>query len=176
MSEETLLNFFESHNLKYQIYTHHPLFNVEDATSIKSFIPGAHIKNLFLKDKKKSFFLVNVLDHKRVDLRSLSKTVGKGSLSFGNSEELFNKLQLPPGAVTPCALIYDVNKEISLILDKDILDNEIVNFHPMRNDRTVSLSLKSFLNFLDIIGHTPTVLEIPILTLPHPAPTVSSSV
>ena len=34
-----------------------------------------------------------MLDHKRLDLKALSKTVGKGGLSFGNAQELQEKLK-----------------------------------------------------------------------------------
>lgn len=163
MKKQLLFNFLAEHQLPYQLYEHEPIFTVEEGKHLSASINGAHSKNLFLKDKKKNFFLVSILEHKRVDLKQLSKMYGKGGLSFASAEELDEKLKLTPGSVTPYALLNDVEQKIVFILDEDFLTFEIVNFHPLQNDLTVSMSIASFLRFFQLIHHQVNIIQIPIL-------------
>ncbi len=158
-----LLELLAEHQFQYQLHEHEPIFTVDEGRHVSEKIQGAHSKNLFLKDKKKTFFLISVLEHKRVDLKALSKMYGKGGLSFANEEELNQKLKLTPGSVTPYALIHDINEEVTFILDEDFLTYEVVNFHPLQNDLTVSMDIKSFMRFFEVINHEPEVIKIPEL-------------
>jgi Ala-tRNA(Pro) deacylase len=159
--EKILFIFFKKHGLEYLTYEHEPLFTVEDGKGVQGNIPGAHTKNLFLKDKKNTFFLVSVLEHKRVDLKVLSKSYGKGGLSFASSDDLKAMLNVVPGSVTPYGLIFDTQMQVKYLLDQDFMNAQIVNFHPLRNDMTVSVTLKSFVEFLGLIEHPPEIIEIP---------------
>jgi len=159
--EKELLDFFKQHQIDYALHTHEPVFTTEQSNHLHETIQGAHSKNLFLKDKKKSFFMLSILDHKRVNLKALSKNFGKGGLSFASVEELMGKLSLTPGSVTPYALLHDPDAKIKFLLDQDFLNYEVLNFHPLRNDQTVSLNLKSFFHYFELIHHSPQVIEIP---------------
>jgi Ala-tRNA(Pro) deacylase len=126
-------------------------------------IGGAHSKNLFLKDKKDNFFLVSIIDQKRVDLKILSKRYGKGGLSFATAECLKALLDLMPGSVTPYGLLNDIENKVTFILDEDFLSHSLINFHPLRNDMTVSVAPNDFLTFCTRIDHTPSITPIPVL-------------
>lgn len=156
-----LIDLLQEHQLAYQIHEHEPVFTVEQGQHLFEKMPGAHCKTLFLKDKTKAFFLVSLLNHKKANLKALSKIVGKGHLSFCNPQELEAKLKLIPGAVTPYALLHDTEKEIAFVLDKDLFDYDIVNFHPLRNDRTLGMPTSSFMKFLELIEHPPAIVAIP---------------
>lgn len=163
MQEQILLNLFKDLHLDYQLYNHKAVFTVDECEDLHNSIAGAHSKNLFLRDKKKNFFLVSVLEHKRVDLKSLALLLGKAGLSFGNSDDLMAKLKLTPGSVTPYGLIHDHRKEVSFIFDQDFLNYETVNFHPLRNDMTIGMSVKLFLDFIKTMNHPPQIMDIPLL-------------
>lgn len=156
-----LFSFFETNGISFKTYTHPPLFNVGDCEKLWVIHEGANSKNLFLKDKKDNFVLVSVLDFKRVDLKALSKLYGKGTFSFAKPEELKALLGLLPGSVTPYGLINDTDHRVKFILDEDFLTHDLINFHPLRNDMTVSVNPADFLSFCTAINHTPTVATIP---------------
>ena len=87
---------------------HPPLFTVEESQALRGAIPGAHTKNLFLKDKKDALFLVTVLEDAAIDLKHVHNLIGaSGRVSFGKPELLLEKLGVTPGAVTPFGLIND---------------------------------------------------------------------
>lgn len=158
-----LVALLNEYQLDFEMFEHEPIFTVDEGKHLSTSIIGAHSKNLFLKDKKKSYFLVSVLEHKRVDLKTLSKNFGKGGLSFASEKELDQKLKLTPGSVTPYGLLYDTEKDVTFLLDEEFLQHKIVNFHPLQNDLTLSVEIKEFLRFFELINHHPNIIKIPEL-------------
>lgn len=161
MPHQKLLASFKDHQIEYELHTHEAIFTAEQGKNLKLNIKGPNCKNLFLRDKKKSYFLVSTLSDKRVDLKTLSKNFGNCHFSFGNVDELFSLLGVTPGSVTPFGLINDKDHQVIFLLDKDLLQHEVVNFHPLRNDMTVSIPLNYFFTFFEKIGRKIEVADIP---------------
>ena len=143
-----------------QTVEHAPMFTVEDSRALRGEIPGGHTKNLFLKCKKGSFWLVVAHEETRVDLKRLAKQLGAGRFSFGNEQLLGEVLGVPAGAVTPFALINDHDQRLGVVLDRALLDFERLNFHPLENSATTGIARDDLLNFIRACGHEPVVLEL----------------
>ena len=75
-SPEELFAFLEGLGIAVTTRTHAPLFTVADSQELRGEIPGAHTKNLFLKDKKDSYFLLTVEEEASVDLKSVHQLIG----------------------------------------------------------------------------------------------------
>jgi Ala-tRNA(Pro) deacylase len=162
MDESPLLELFAQYHIAYDLHQHESVFTVEEASHVTHRIPGAHSKNLFLRNKKKSYYcLISVIENKQVDLKSLSEKLGHGALSFCSEHCLKEKLHVLPGSVTPYGLIHDTDKTVTFILDEDFLKSDKVNFHPLRNDMTVSLSTKEFTRFFNLMDITVHSFHIP---------------
>ena len=142
-------------------YEHVSVFTVEEAAVVNASQPGGHTKNLFLKDKKGGLWLVVLRDDFRLDLNALSKQIGSPRFSFGSSELLAATLGVPAGSVTPFALINDTDRKVRVVLDDAMLKQEPVNFHPLRNDRTIAVSPADLLKFIAACGHTPLIETLP---------------
>jgi Ala-tRNA(Pro) deacylase len=142
-------------------YAHVPVFTVEEALEVNALQPGGHTKNLFLKDKKGGLWLVVLRDDFRLDLNALSKQIGAPRFSFGSGELLIETLGVPPGSVTPFALINDTEHKVRVVLDAEMLKQEPLNYHPLRNDRTISVSKNDLLKFIASCGHTPGIVTLP---------------
>ena len=151
-SREDLLKFLDYNNIKFNEYSHKPLYTVEDSKKMRGKIDGAHTKNLFLKDKKGNFFLLTCIENKNIDLKKIKIFFNVKNLSFGSEIYLDQLLKLKPGAVSPMGLINDTKKEIKFYLDNDILKEKTVNFHPLVNIFTLNLKVEDFLNFLKLIN------------------------
>lgn len=171
MNENLLFDFFKQHNIAYQLFEHQQVFTVHEKPIVTAIdgvavssgaIPEPHFKTLFLKDKNGLFFLVSVIDDKRVDLGALSRALGCGRFSFGKSEELLKLLKLTPGSVTPYALIFDQQKRVAYVFDEDALARSSVSFHPLRNDMTVVTSPQVFLTCMEKMDHQPRIMQIPV--------------
>jgi Ala-tRNA(Pro) deacylase len=142
-------------------YEHAPVFTVEEAAVVNASQPGGHTKNLFLKDKKGGLWLVVLRDDFRLDLNALAKQIGSPRFSFGSSELLAAMLGIPAGSVTPFALINDTQCRVRVVLDDVMLKQEPVNFHPLRNDRTIAVLPADLLKFIAACGHTPLIETLP---------------
>jgi Ala-tRNA(Pro) deacylase len=142
-------------------HEHIPVFTVEEAAAVNASQPGGHTKNLFLKDKKGGLWLVVLRDDFRLDLNGLSKQIGAPRYSFGPGELLIATLGVPPGSVTPFALINDRERKVRVVLDEVMLKLEPINFHPLRNDRTIAVSARDLMKFISDCGHQPQIVTLP---------------
>lgn len=141
---------------------HEPVFTVAESRSVKERIPGAHSKNLFLKDKKGRFFLITAKDDTPIDLKRTHEALGaSGRLSFGSAEQLRALLGVEPGSVTPFAVINDAEGQVTMILDANLMEHERVNFHPLVNSMTTGVSREDLVAFLKAVGHDPQILKLP---------------
>ena len=64
-----------------------------------------------------------------------------------------------PGAVTPFGVINDVDAEVQVVLDKALLDMHPLNFHPLDNCKTTTISADGLTRFLDMTNHPPIVMD-----------------
>jgi Ala-tRNA(Pro) deacylase len=138
-----------------RLHSHPPVYTVDEARVHTGELPGGHCKNLFLKDKKDRLWLATVLDERRVDLNALAKRVGAGRLSFGKPPLLAEVLGVPPGAVTPLAVINDRARRVQVLLDRALMAHAEINCHPLTNDATVVLASGDLRRFLSATGHEP---------------------
>ncbi len=145
--------FNSLNNLKCEYYIHeHPaLKTVEESKILRGKMEGGHSKNLFLRDKKKNNFLITACEDQKIDLKDLEKKLGTSRLSFGSPDRLYQFLGVKPGSVSPLALINDQQNEVSFYIDKNLLKEKILNFHPLINNLTISLKTKDFEKFLHSI-------------------------
>ena len=137
--------------------SHAALFTVEQSRTLRGQIPGGHTKNLFLKDKRGEFYLVVALEDAAIALKSLHQRLGAGRFSFGSAEALRELLGVEPGSVTPFAAVNDTEGRVRVVLDAAMLAHEVLNFHPLVNTMTTSISRAGLLKFLAVTGHAPRV-------------------
>lgn len=156
---ESLAGMFEKQGIAATTYAHPPVFTVAEGEGFKSQIPGGHTKNLFLKDKKGTLWLVTALWDTVIDLKSLPERIGAARLSFASAELLGEKLGVIPGSVTPLALMNDRERLVRPVLDIRLMACDIVNCHPLRNDMTTGLSPAALLGFLGSLGYDPLIVD-----------------
>ena len=150
--------------LEAKTYQHDAAFTVEEQAVHVGHLKGSLTKNLFLRDKKFGLFLVTTKADRDVNMKTVGNllNLAGSNLRFGDEELLQEKLGIIRGAVSPFALLNDKAKEVTFCIDKALLDEELINIHPLRNDRTTSISPKCLMEFLKHIDHAPTVLEFPV--------------
>ncbi|OOM80960.1 prolyl-tRNA synthetase associated domain-containing protein [Clostridium sp. BL-8] len=147
--EQKLYDILDSLEIKYTRYEHEAIYTVNEANKLEISIPGAHCKNLFIRNRKGDIhYLVLLDDSKRADLKLLEKQIESTKLSFASEERLFKYLGLKPGSVTPFGLINDINSEVIVLVDRDLIDASIVNFHPNVNTATIGVSYNDLEKFI----------------------------
>src|SRR5690606_19763916 len=103
------------------------VFTVAESEQLERDLPGGHTKNLFLKDAKGKLFLLTAESHSQINLKSLHKILGCARLSFGKPELLMEVLGVAPGSVTAFALINDRERQVSFVLDENLLGFDTIN-------------------------------------------------
>ena len=164
IGKDNLLVLLQELGIAADSIDHPPLHAVEDAQAWRAAnLPdqkGGFCKNLFLKDKKGALWLVVTLEERNIRLNSLAKPLGSARLSFAKPELLWETLGVRPGSVTPFALINDKARKVRLILDAPMMEHEWLNYHPLTNEATTTISKADFLTFIRHCGHEPTFIDL----------------
>jgi Ala-tRNA(Pro) deacylase len=150
ITQQDLLSLLDTIHISYKVYQHPPVFTAAEAMLYCSEIPGAHVKNLFLRDKKKSqYLLCTIQENKQVDLKALAELLNVGRLSFASDQDLIAKLGVQPGSVTPLAILNDSQGQIKFLMDAALEFSEYINVHPMENTATLHLKTRDLLAFIE---------------------------
>ncbi len=159
-TREQLLRRLDELGIKSSTVDHPPVFTVEESKRLRGELPGGHCKSLFLKDKKDVLWLIVALEDRPIDLKQLRHRIGASNLSFGKPELLMELLGVEPGSVTPFALINDRERRVNVILDKGMMAKEVLNYHPLTNRATTTVSPADLLKFIRACGHEPKEIEL----------------
>ena len=155
---EDLFAYLDRLGVAHATVSHPALFTVEQSQTLRGQIPGGHTKNLFLRDKKGAFYLVVALEDAAIALKDLHRRLGaSGRFSFGSAEAMNALLGVVPGSVTPFAAINDTTRQVTVVLDRAMLDHDVLNFHPLVNTMTTSVARDDLLKFFLATGHTPRI-------------------
>ena len=160
-----LLDLLDQLGIAHATLDHPAVFRVGEGGSIKARIPGAHTKNLFLKDARGDLWLVCAKDDTAIDLKRLHAVIGSARLSFGPAELMVETLGVTPGSVTLFALANDPLHRVRLVLDLALAQAEEVSFHPLENTATTTVGQDGLRAFLDHLGREPLVVDFPRLAL-----------
>ena len=159
-TRQQLFDRFTSLGIETTTYEHPPVFTVEEAQKQHAGIPGGHCKNLFLKDDKGAIWLIVCLEDARIDLKAAPAKIGSRRLTFGKPELLMEVLGVEPGSVTPFGLINDKEARAKVVLDAAMMEHELLNFHPLKNDATTTISSADLVAFIKSCGHAPAIVAV----------------
>ena len=156
--EALLYKKLQASGANYKCFEHEAVFTVAQSRALADHEPrmqtSLDIRNLFLRDRKRNFFLLCLPALLPLDLKMLARAAGAeklgivGRLSFAKSEDLQNKLGVTAGSVNPFAVMCDLKAEVRIIIDQSIATCDCFNAHPMRNDRSITISGAELLSFL----------------------------
>jgi Ala-tRNA(Pro) deacylase len=153
-SPDELFAYLDGLGIAHKTVRHPPLFTVDEGRAVRAAIPGGHTKNLFLRDKKGVPYLVVALEDAVIELRALHRLLGaSGRFSFGSAALMGELLGVTPGSVTPFAAINDTGGRVTVVLDAAMMIHDVLNFHPLVNTATTTVSRDDLLKFLAATGH-----------------------
>ena len=158
-NRERLLEYLSEIGIAAETLDHPAVFTVGEGEGIKAALPGTHTKNLFLKDARDQLWLISAEGHAAIELKRLHLVIGSGRLSFGKPELMMETLGVSPGSVTAFGLINDVGHRVRFVLDRTLAEAELVNFHPLTNTATTTVSGEGFKRFLAALGVTPLIVD-----------------
>ena len=160
ISSNELLKQLDEWKIIYKHFTHEPLISVNESKLLQEKLFGnnkenGHIKNLYLRDKKKNNILVVAHQDAIIDLKLLAENINVGRLSFGSHERLMENLGVLPGAVSPFAMINGVKNNVSIYLDSELKSYKNIFAHPLENNQTLKIKFDQLEKFFKKIYVTP---------------------
>ncbi len=160
-TSQELIKRLQNLEIEVPLLEHEAVYTVEEAKAVRGDLEGCHTKNLFVRNKKEAMWLVTCLADRAVDLKWLGEHIGAGRLSFGSAQRLMKYLGVTPGAVSPFAVVNDTERKVRVVLDREVLKREPINFHPLDNRMTVTIGAEDFLRFLEAERHSPQIINFP---------------
>lgn len=128
----------EELGIQYEKVEHPALYTTEDDKKYNLTFNGVVCKNLFIRNKNKSkYYLISLPLDKRINLKELETKLNESRLSFGNEEILYEKLKVKSGSVSLLNIIEVEKTDVVFIIDKLLLKENKVGFHPNINTVTV---------------------------------------
>jgi Ala-tRNA(Pro) deacylase len=162
LSPQQLFDRLNGLGIPHRSVEHAPVFTVEEAKAHRGVLPGHHIKNLFLRNKKEEMWLIVALEDRAIDLKRLGEVLGAGRLSFASPERLRRVLGVEPGSVTPFAVLNDEPHRVQLVLDHGLASGGPINAHPLTNTMTTAIAMVDLERFFAASGHIPRWLDFPL--------------
>ncbi|MGE4012069.1 MAG: prolyl-tRNA synthetase associated domain-containing protein [Alphaproteobacteria bacterium] len=134
---------------------------VEEGKILRGDMAGTFTKNLLLKDKKGRLFLIVAHEDQNVDLRTLHTRVrASGRLGFVSADLMRAVLAVEPGALTPLALLNDVNCSVTVVVDVSLMDKCQLNFHPLVNTESTGIKPHDHLTFIASCQREATIIDL----------------
>ncbi|KAM1022975.1 hypothetical protein ACFX13_044617 [Malus domestica] len=148
LSKEQLLARLKELQVDFPQHEHPVVLTVEAQQDMICFhrakyvgnLGGGLSENLFLKDKKRRFYIVSASADAKLDLKavlSVGLGLGRGGLRMAPEEALGEILQVPLGCVMPFSLVNESGRHVSLLLDHKFKSQEWCFFHPLSNDMSI---------------------------------------
>lgn len=153
MDTENLLNKL---GIPYRRVDHPPVFTVDD---LNDHLEGHYpIKNLFLKDDTKQYYLIMMSGMKRLDLKHVASVINSKKLRFASPENMMEILGVTPGSVSLFGLINDTQNKVKAFIESDLLKQDEISFHPNDNTATIFFDPK----YINVIANELGCQIIPI--------------
>lgn len=152
-SPQDLFALLDELSIAHSTVEHEATFTVAEGRDLKASMPGGHSKNLFMKDKDGTLVLISAWADNALKLNALHRRIGTRRLSFTDGDLLLDVLGVPPGSVTPFALMNDRPAKVRFLADAALVDFDLVNFHPLVNTATTAIKSADLPRFVEATGH-----------------------
>lgn len=155
-------DFLDSLQIPYQRTDHERADNMEACYEIDAVLGVLICKNLFLCNRQKTkFYLLMMPGDKKFKTKELSSQIHSARLSFAGEDAMLKYLDIEPGAVSIMGLMNDKDKDVTLLIDEDVLKDEYIGCHPCVCTSSLKIRTKDLVNkFLPATGHTYTTVHL----------------
>ena len=158
---QQVANRLQELGIPFDVVEHPPAFTTEQADSYIEGIEGVRTKSMFLTNKKKTqYYLLIMDDQKSLDMDLFKDLVSANRIRMASADSLFEKMQLPPGTVSPFGLLNNPERDIQVYFDKDIVSEDTMTFHPNTNEKTIFVAIQDIFKFLTHLGYDYQILEL----------------
>ena len=149
--------------MEYYRTDHEPATTMEVCNDIDKILGALICKNLFLCNRQKTqFYLLMMPGDKTFKTKDLSRQINSARLSFADEEYMEKYLDITPGSVSIMGLMTDTDNNVQLLMDKEVLEDEVLGCHPCINTSSLKLKTREVLDkFLPAVHHEAIIVELP---------------
>lgn len=147
-------------NIDYNMVDHPAAETTEEADHYIAGHEGVRTKTMFLKDKKKNYYMLVMDDKKRLNFHEFQDLTGAKRVSMAHPGDIKEQLGLVPGIISPFGLMNNTAHNVRVLFDKDMLEEPILTFHPNENTHTIFLKTVDVLEFVKAQGYEPEIIDL----------------
>ncbi len=161
--ELRVYDFLDALGITYQRVDHQPAMTMEACVEIDKAMGTTMCKNLLLCNRQKTnFYLLLMPGEKVFQTKELSAQLGVSRLSFAPAEPMEEFLDITPGSLSVLGLMNDKEKQVRLIIDSPVLNDEYIGVHPCINTSSLKLKTADLIDkIIPAMGHEPTIVHLP---------------
>lgn len=161
MGYDKVKEYLNSMGIQFKIVEHEPAYTTEEADKYIEGYDGVRTKTMFICNKKKTnYYMIIMDDSKRLDMNKFKEIVSEKQMKMASEESLKEKLGINPGMVSPFGLLNNDEKDVKIYMDKEIITEEIMTFHPNDNTKTLFITTKDLFKYLENIGYEINIIEL----------------
>lgn len=155
-----VFEYLDKLKIKYNIIYHPPVYTTEQADKYIEKKEVVLSKSLFMTSKKnKNYYLFIMKDNIKLNIKNINQLIND-KLQFATEEELKNKMNLTYGAVSLFGLLNNKDRDIKIFIDKDIVSEKIITFHPNDNKATIFISITDMFKVLDKLKYKYEIIDL----------------
>lgn len=160
--ELAIYDRLEELDIPYIRVDHDHADTIEICHEVEKVLGSQICKNLFLCNRQQTeFYLLMMPGDKPFKTKFLSAQLGCSRLSFADDGHMRDCLQTVPGSVSALELLFDGEKRVQLVIDRDLMEDEYISGHPGISTSTLRLRWEDLLKFVESTGHTPAYIDLP---------------
>ena len=154
--------FLDELGVVYERIDHAPAMTMEICAEIDKVLGAMICKNLFLCNRQQTdYYLLMMPSDKAFKTKDLSAQIGSSRLSFASAEAMGELLNVTPGSVSVFGLIFDREKRVRLLIDKDIISSDFIGCHPCVNTSSLRIGTQDMLKrIIPRLGYEPQIVEL----------------
>ena len=161
MGYDKVKEYLNSIGIEFKIVEHEPAYTTEEADKYIEGHDGVRTKTMFICNKKKTnYYMIIMDDSKRLDINKFKEIVSEKQMKMASEEALKEKLGIEPGMVSPFGLLNNNEKDVKIYMDKEIITEEIMTFHPNDNTKTLFITTKDLFKYFENIGYELNIIEL----------------
>ncbi len=156
-------DLLDSLGIEYERADHEAAMTMEACEEVDKALGVKICKNLFLTNRQQTaFYLLLIPGDKPFKTKDISSQIGSSRLSFGSHELMEELLDITPGSLTVLGLMNDIDKDVTLLIDEDVLGEEYFGCHPCINTSSLKFKTSDLTEkLIPSLGHRPTMVNLP---------------
>lgn len=153
--EVAVYDLLDELDIAYERVDHEALMTMEACEKVDQTLGMDICKNLFLCNRQKTnFYLLLMPGKKKFVTKDLCRQIASPRLSFADNAHMEEFLDITPGSVSVMGLMNDTENHVSLLIDREVLEEEYFGCHPCINTSSLKMRTKDVVEkFLPKVHH-----------------------